>query len=132
MSTEQGGDYASVRAIEMRLFEEVGHQLKALTSAVQALTTDTRDVRERVIKIEAQNAPEKLQSIDANIRELFEKTNKIISDRTSAELERSTAMSDYKIAIEKRLTRAEVMIAPLTAIGTGIIMAIVAAIFKLL
>ena len=134
MSNE--GDYASVRAIEMRLFEEVGNQLKAVTDALQALTHETRDMRDRLIKIEAQNQPEKLQSIDKDIRELYERLNQAERDRADREEKRAAAAAaaalkkneedgEFKVALEKRMTRVEMIYLPLVALASAIMTAVI-------
>ncbi len=113
----EGHDLSSVRALEMRLFEEVGNQLKAMTQAVQSLASETRDVRERVIRIEALNQPEKLTALESNIGELFRKAN--AKEKEDAEL---------WLANEKRMTRIEVVVAPFTVGGAALLAAVIGAV----
>ncbi len=129
-------DYASVRAIEMRLFEEVGNQLKSVVSTLQALTLETRDMRDRLVKIEAQNQPEKLQGIEKDIRELYERLNLAERDRSDREEKRVAATAaaallrteedgKFKVALEKRMTRVEMIFLPLVALGSAVLTAVI-------
>lgn len=131
------GDYASVRAIEMRLFEEVGNQLKGVTSALQTLTLETRDMRDRLIKMEALNQPEKLMTIEQDIRDLYERMNQAERDRAEREEKRAfdaaqaaqtrmTQDGDFKVQLEKRITRVETIFMPLVALASAITTAVVA------
>lgn len=131
MSTENG-DYGSVRAIEMRLFEEVGNQLKSVVSALQTLTVETRDMRDRLIKIEAQNQPEQVKNLQDQIAGLYERLND--ADRASYEKAEaaSKSASEYKLGVEKRMTKVEMIVVPVTLVGAAIISGLVAGFMKVL
>jgi chromosome segregation ATPase len=131
-----------VREIEMRLWEEVGTQLKGMTDAVKDLTREIRDVRERLVRIETQDQPAKIAALETEARDLRDELHnhrqdaqaQIAGVKQDAAADVAQAKADAaadKLALEKRLTRMEVIIVPLTMIGstllTGIVGAIVAA-----
>lgn len=124
------GDYGSVRAIEMRLIEEVGSQLKGVVQALQALTLETRDMRDRLIKIEAQNQPEALKSMQGQIVDLYERLNQADRDRAEEAKADIGAASEYKLAVERRMTKVEMIVIPVTLAGAAVISGMVAAIMS--
>lgn len=141
-----------VREIEMRLWEEVGTQLKGVTLAMKDLTLEMRDVRERLIRIEAQDQPKKLAALETDVRDAHDeiarvekaaaddlaqaKTNHaqdvaLLKAATVADITRvEKSAADDKLALEKRLTRMEIIIAPLITIGSTILAAFGTLIFS--
>jgi chromosome segregation ATPase len=131
-----------VREIEMRLWEEVGTQLKGMTDAVKDLTREIRDVRERLVRIETQDQPAKIAALETEVRDLRDEFHDhrqvvqaqaaVIKQDAAAEVAQAKAdAAADKLALEKRLTRMEVIIVPLTMVGstvlTGVVGAIIAA-----
>ncbi|AXQ68654.1 hypothetical protein HOU00_gp471 [Caulobacter phage CcrPW] len=131
----------------MRLWEEVGTQLKGVTEAMKELALEMRDVRERLIRIEAQDQPKKLASLEEDLRETQDEIARVEKDAAD-DLARATAVhhqeigliksqatadiarvektaSDDKLALEKRLTRMEMIIAPLTCAGGALLATII-------
>lgn len=150
-----------VREIEMRLWEEVGTQLKGVTDAMKDLTHEMRDVRERLIRMEAQDQPAKIAKLEADLREANDEIAQVKHDTNHeiAQVKHDTnheiasvkqavnaeiaavkqaantdiaavkqTASDDKLALEKRLTRMEVIIAPLTVGGSALLAALIGAI----
>lgn len=119
----------------MRMWEEVGTQLKGFADAMREFGVDMRDVRERMIRIEAQDQPAKIAKLEDALAEAHDEIARVereselalaaaVSNETA---ERTKVITDHakdKLALEKRLTRMEVIIAPLTAIGSALIAAI--------
>lgn len=119
----------------MRMWEEVGTQLKGFADAMREFGADMRDVRERMIRIEAQDQPAKIAKLEDALTEAHDEIARVERDAeialasavSHATAERTKIVTDHatdKLALEKRLTRMEVIIAPLTAIGSALIAAI--------
>lgn len=139
-----------VREIEMRLWEEVGTQLKGVTDALKDMTLEMRDVRERLIRIEAQDQPKKIAALEVELREAFDEIARVereaadeLSQAIAAHniaLNTSTAhytaeqariektAADDKLSLEKRLSRMEAFIAPIAAGGSALLAAVIGAI----
>ena len=131
----------------MRLWEEVGTQLKGVTDALKDMTHEMRDVRERLIRIEAQDQPKKIAALETELREAYDEIARVEKDAAdelstavtahNAALAQATAHSaaehariekvfnDDKLALEKRLTRMEIIIAPLTIGGSAFLAAVI-------
>lgn len=136
-----------VREIEMRLWEEVGTQLQGVTAAMKELALEMRDVRERLIRIEAQDQPKKLASLEEDLRDAQDEISRVeksaaddltrasaahhqeitlVKTQATADIARvEKAASDDKLALEKRLTRMEIIIAPLTCGGGALLATII-------
>jgi biopolymer transport protein ExbB/TolQ len=132
-----------VRDIEMRLFEEVGTQLKGLAEAMKDLTHEMRDVRERLIRIDAQDQPKKIAALEDAAHEAASEIARVERE-AEAEIARieqdaaakiaaavaavtATAAAE-KLALERRLIRMETIIAPLTVGGSAFLAAVIGAI----
>lgn len=131
----------------MRLWEEVGTQLKGVTEAMKDLTHEMRDVRERLIRIEAQDQPKKIANLEKELREAYDEIARVEKDASdelaaavqahNASLAAATATAvaeitrlekahaDDKLTLEKRLTRMEIIIAPLTCGGSAALAAVI-------
>lgn len=89
---------------------------------------DMKDVRDRLARIEAQDQPQKLQKLEADLKDANKRLVDIEREATN-ELDRvERAFSADKLALEKRLTRMEIIIGPLTAGGSALLAAVVGAI----
>jgi hypothetical protein len=119
----------------MRMWEEVGTQLKGFADAMREFGADMRDVRERMIRIEAQDQPAKIAKLEDALAEAHDEIARVereselalaaaVSSETAERTKVITEHAKDKLALEKRLTRMEVIIAPLTAIGSALIAAI--------
>lgn len=128
-----------VRDIEMRLFEEIGTQLKGVSESMKDLTLEMRDVRERLIRIEAQDQPKKIAELETDVREAFDeitRVEKALSDELAKLQAHSVSeitriekdFNDIKAKLEQRLQRMEIIIAPLTVGGSAFLAAVMGAI----
>lgn len=122
----------------MRLWEEVGTQLKGVTEALKDLTREMRDVSERLVRIESQDQPAKLAALEDDLREALvdvsdakhEAQLALATVRQDHQTEMALIRSDHaadKLALEKRLTRMEIIIAPLTVGGSAFLAAVIGA-----
>jgi len=129
----------------MRLWEEVGTQLKGVTEAMKDLTHEMRDVRERLIRIEAQDQPVKIAKLETELREAQDEIARVEREAADAlvaagnthsfnlQTAATAAAADKlalekvqaadKLALEKRLTRMEMIVAPLTMGGSALVAA---------
>lgn len=143
-----------VREIEMRLWEEVGSQLKGVSDAMKDMTLEMRDVRDRLIRMESQDQPAKIAKLEADLREASDEIAEVKQEATAfislvkqAAHDEVTAAkqvatdeikrvekqaADDKLALEKRLTRMEIIIAPLTVGGSAFLAAVIGAIVTLI
>lgn len=119
----------------MRMWEEVGTQLKGFGDILREFGADMRDVRERMIRIEAQDQPAKIAKIEDALAEAHDEIarveregetalNAAVNHATAERTRIETAHAADKLALEKRLTRMEVFIAPLIAVGSAVLAAI--------
>lgn len=119
----------------MRMWEEIGSQLKDFAQTMREFGSDIRDVRERMIRIEAQDQPGKITKLEeavgdaqddiARLEREFQA--KLSQSEQDAQNERQKIVNDHaadKLKIETRLTRMETRIAPLIALGSALIAAI--------
>lgn len=138
----------------MRLFEEIGTQLKGVSDSMRDMTHEMREVRERLIRIEAQDQPKKVAALEADLRHAQDEISRVereaalalaaastaaTEERTRADAAAAQALAAIaavaaadKLALEKRLTRMEVIIAPLTVGGSALLAAIIGVIVTLM
>lgn len=138
----------------MRLFEEIGTQLKGVADSMKDLTHEMREVRERLIRIEAQDQPKKVAALEADLRDAQDDIARVereatdalaaaaaaaAAERTRADAAAAQALTAIaavaaadKLALEKRLTRMETIIAPLTVGGSALLAAIIGVIVTLM
>lgn len=130
--------FERVRDIEMRLFEEVGTQLKGLTDAMRDFTLEMREVRERLVRIDAQDQPGKISTLQEDVRAAVSEIAKAQFEIKRVEQEATSNIaaavatvtahaSTEKLAMEGRLIRMETIIAPLTVGGSAFLAAILSA-----
>ncbi len=100
MNNEEGLD--RLRDVEMRLFTEIGTQLKILGADFKEFTEKMslrmEDVRERLTRIEASNEAGRIDKLEAELN--------------------SVKMAQHED--EKRMVRMETIIAPITVIGAAL------------
>lgn len=132
--------FDQVRGIEMRMWEEIGSQLKEFASVMREFGADLRDVRERMIRIEAQDQPLKIAKLEDAMTDAHDEIARVERDYQAMIAkaqqhdanERQKLMADHaadKLALEKRLTRTETIMAPLLAFGSALLAAGGAAFF---
>lgn len=115
-----------------RLFTTFNEKIDRLVDRVDdrfdSFRDDLKDVRERLTRIEAQDQPGKIAALEADLRAAGQ--NIIRVEKGAAdELDRlEREFTADKLALEKRLTRMEIIIGPLTAGGSALLAAVVGAI----
>lgn len=125
-----------VREIEMRLFEEIGSQMKGLASSVREIAGDMRDARERLIRIEAQDQPQKITALEKALREAHDDILRVerdaeqalaatVASETAERQKIITASANDKLAYERRMTRIETIMIPAAAVGSALLTGIV-------
>lgn len=135
-SIPNAANYASqndyLRATVDRLFTTINEKMDRLVDKVDtrfdSFRDDLKDVRERLTRIEAQDQPGKIAALEADLRAAGQ--NIIRVEKGAAdELDRlEREFTADKLALEKRLTRMEIIIGPLTAGGSALLAAVVGAI----
>lgn len=115
-----------------RLFTTLNDKMDRLVDKVDtrfdSFREDMKDVRDRLTRIEAQDQPGKIAKMEADLKDA---THEIIRVEKEAadELDRlEREFTTDKLALEKRLTRMEIIIGPLTAGGSALLAAVVGAI----
>lgn len=124
-----------VREIEMRLFEEIGSQMKGLAASVRDIAGDMRDARERLIRIEAQDQPQKLARLEDALKIAHDDIARVEREaetalaqalvvETAERLKITNGQAGDKLSFERRMTRMETVIIPVAAIGSAILTAV--------
>lgn len=89
---------------------------------------DMKDVRDRLTRIEAQDQPQKIAKIEADLKAASQDIMRVQKEAAD-ELDRlEREFTTDKLALEKRLTRMEIIIGPLTAGGSALLAAVVGAV----
>lgn len=129
-------NYASqndyLRATVDRLFTTINEKMDRLVDKVDTrfdgFRDDMKDVRDRLTRIEAQDQPAKLARMDLDLKAAAQDIIRV-EKAASDELDRlEREFTADKLALEKRLTRMEIIIGPLTAGGSALLAAVVGAI----
>lgn len=115
-----------------RLFQTLTEKMDRLTDKVDqrfdGFQGDMKDVRDRLTRIEAQDQPQKLAKLDADLKSTTQDIHRVEKEAAD-ELDRlEREFTADKLALEKRLTRMEIIIGPLTAGGSALLAAVVGAI----
>jgi len=89
---------------------------------------DMKDVRDRLTRIEAQDQPQKIASLERDLKAAAREISRV-ENEAADELDRlEREFATDKLALEKRLTRMEIIIGPLTAGGSALLAAVVGAV----
>lgn len=115
-----------------RLFVTLNEKMDRLVDKVDtrfdSFRDDMKDVRDRLTRIEAQDQPAKLAKMEADLKDAAHEIVRVEKDAAD-ELDRlEREFTADKLALEKRLTRMEIIIGPLTAGGSALLAAVVGAI----
>ena len=121
-----------LRATVDRLFTTINEKMDRLVDKVDTrfdgFRDDMKDVRDRLTRIEAQDQPAKLARMDLDLKAAAQDIIRV-EKAASDELDRlEREFTADKLALEKRLTRMEIIIGPLTAGGSALLAAVVGAI----
>jgi chromosome segregation ATPase len=139
---QRGAQHDRVREIEVRLFEEIGTQLKGVTDAMRELTLEMRDVRERLIRIEAQDQPQKIAKLETELRatqdeiglmsrQFAEALAQLAAAEAAERAKLERELGQTKGKLEQRLQRMEIIIAPITVGGSAFLAAVIGALVTL-
>lgn len=118
----------SVASLFVTLNEKMDRLVDKVDQRFDGFRDDMKDVRDRLTRIEAQDQPAKLAKLEADLKDAAQIIVRV--EREAADeldrLEREFAAD--KLALERRLTRMEIIIGPLTAGGSALLAAVVGAI----
>ena len=122
---------AEIDAVAM-LFQTLHDKMDRLTDKVDArfdgFHEDMKDVRDRLTRIEAQDQPQKIAKMEADLKTVAQDIHRVEKEAAD-ELDRlEREFTADKLALEKRLTRMEIIIGPLTAGGSALLAAVVGAV----
>jgi hypothetical protein len=115
-----------------RLFTTLTQKMDRLTEKVDdrfdGFRDDLKDVRDRLTRIEAQDQPGRIAGLEADLRAAGVEIVRVEKEAAD-ELDRlEREFTADKLALEKRLTRMEIIIGPLTAGGSALLAAVVGAV----
>lgn len=115
-----------------RLFTTLNDKMDRLVDKVDTrfdgFRDDMKDVRDRLTRIEAQDQPQKIAKLEADLKAAGHEIVRVEKEAAD-ELDRlEREFTADKLALEKRLTRMEIIIGPLTAGGSALLAAVVGAI----
>ncbi len=107
------------------LTEKIDRLVDKVDQRFDGFREDMKDVRDRLTRIEAQDQPQKLAKLETDLKAAAQDIIRV--EREAAdELDRlEREFSADKLALEKRLTRMEIIIGPLTAGGSALLAAVV-------
>lgn len=88
---------------------------------------DVVDIRDRITKMEAQDQPGKIARLQDDQKQTYVKLDQIIRENTDNHQKIVTDAADARTKLEHRLTRMEVVIAPLTVGGSALLAAVIGA-----
>ncbi|MFN3836833.1 MAG: hypothetical protein ACK4MI_03880 [Brevundimonas sp.] len=115
-----------------RFFSTLNDKIDRLVDKVDTrfdgFRDDMKDVRDRLTRIEAQDQPQKIAKMEADLKDANQNLLRVEKEAAD-ELDRlEREFTADKLALEKRLTRMEIIIGPLTAGGSALLAAVVGAI----
>lgn len=118
-----------------RLFAILNEKMDRLVDKVDTrfdgFRDDMKDVRDRLTRIEAQDQPQKIASLERDLKAAAQETARVEKEAAD-ELDRlEREFTADKLALEKRLTRMEIIIGPLTAGGSALLAAVVGAVVSM-
>lgn len=110
------------------LNEKMDRLVDKVDTRFDGFRDDMKDVRDRLTRIEAQDQPQKLTSLERDLKAAAREITRV-ENEAADELDRlEREFATDKLALEKRLTRMEIIIGPLTAGGSALLAAVVGAI----
>lgn len=115
-----------------RLFAILNEKMDRLVDKVDTrfdgFRDDMKDVRDRLTRIEAQDQPQKIANLERDLKAAAREITRV-ENEAADELDRlEREFTADKLALEKRLTRMEIIIGPLTAGGSALLAAVVGAV----
>lgn len=115
-----------------RLFQTLNEKMDRLVDKVDTrfdgFRDDMKDVRDRLTRIEAQDQPARIAGMEADLKAATQDITRVEKEAAD-ELDRlEREFTADKLSLEKRLTRMEIIIGPLTAGGSALLAAVVGAV----
>lgn len=110
------------------LNEKMDRLVDKMDTRFDGFRDDMKDVRDRLTRIEAQDQPQKIANLERDLKAAAQETLRV-ENEAADELDRlEREFTADKLALEKRLTRMEIIIGPLTAGGSALLAAVVGAV----
>lgn len=125
MTTNPTHTADSVARLFGTLHDKMDRLVDKIDTRFDTFRDDMTDVRDRLARIEAQDQPAKLASLERDLKAAALEITRVEKEAADEldRLEREFAQD--KLALERRLTRMEIIIGPLTAGGSALLAAVV-------
>lgn len=118
----------AVTTLFTSLTQKIDRLVDKVDQRFDGFRDDMKDVRDRLTRIEAQDQPQKLAKMEADLKAASQDIHRVEKEAAD-ELDRlEREFTADKLALEKRLTRMEIIIGPLTAGGSALLAAVVGAV----
>lgn len=118
----------SISSLFVTLNEKMDRLVDKVDTRFDGFRDDMKDVRDRLTRIEAQDQPQKIANLERDLKAAAREIARV-ENEAADELDRlEREFSADKLALEKRLTRMEIIIGPLTAGGSALLAAVVGAV----
>lgn len=128
MSVSNNMDVDTVTRLFTTLNQKIDRLVDKVDQRFDGFHEDMKDVRDRLTRIEAQDQPQKIAKMEADLKAAALDIHRVEKEAAD-ELDRlEREFTADKLALEKRLTRMEIIIGPLTAGGSALLAAVVGAI----
>lgn len=122
----------SISSLFVTLNEKMDRLVDKVDTRFDGFRDDMKDVRDRLTRIEAQDQPQKLAKLETDLKTATQELLRVEKDAAD-ELDRlEREFTADKLALERRLTRMEIIIGPMTAGGSALLAAVVGAIVTML
>lgn len=126
--THRHFDVDNVAAFFSSLNDKIDRLVDKVDTRFDGFRDDMKDVRDRLTRIEAQDQPARIAGLEADLRAAGVEIVRVEKEAAD-ELDRlEREFTADKLALEKRLTRMEIIIGPLTAGGSALLAAVVGAV----
>lgn len=128
MSVSNNMDVDTVTRLFTTLNQKIDRLVDKVDQRFDGFHEDMKDVRDRLTRIEAQDQPQKIAKMEADLKAAAQDIMRVEKEAAD-ELDRlEREFTADKLSLEKRLTRMEIIIGPLTAGGSALLAAVVGAI----
>jgi len=132
MTTSSPITVDSISSLFVTLNEKMDRLVDKVDTRFDGFRDDMKDVRDRLTRIEAQDQPQKLAKLETDLKTATQELLRVEKDAAD-ELDRlEREFTADKLALERRLTRMEIIIGPMTAGGSALLAAVVGAIVTML
>lgn len=119
-----------------QLFREFNAKLDKFVDKVDmrldGFGRDMQEMRDKLTRMEAQDQPAKVAKLENDLKAANEKFDQYTRDSAASSAKIVADAADARTKLEGRLTRMEVIIAPLTVGGSALLAAVIGAVFTAL